>query len=63
MFSTSSPTYPASVKAVASAIAKGTLSMRAKVCAIKVLPQPVGPSIKIFDLANSIPSSPFTPPL
>jgi len=31
MFSTSSPTYPASVKVVASAIAKGTFKNFAKV--------------------------------
>lgn len=43
MFSTSSPTYPASVKVVASAIANGTFNILAKVCASNVLPQPVGP--------------------
>ena len=30
--------------------------MRAKVCASKVLPQPVGPISMIFDLASSISS-------
>ena len=49
MFSTSSPTYPASVSAVASAIAKGTFRMRASVCASSVFPQPVGPSRRMFD--------------
>ena len=49
MFSTSSPTYPASVKLVASAIANGTSKKRAKVCANKVFPLPVGPNIIILD--------------
>ena len=44
MFSTSSPTYPASVNVVASAIANGTFSIFARVCASKVFPQPVGPN-------------------
>ena len=57
MFSTSSPTYPASVSVVASAITKGTSSKRANVCARSVLPDPVGPINKIFDLESSIPSS------
>ena len=41
----------------ASAIANGTFSIRAKVCASKVLPQPVGPRSKMFDFANSTVSS------
>jgi hypothetical protein len=41
MFSTSSPTYPASVSVVASAIVKGTFNRRAKVSASSVLPQVV----------------------
>ncbi len=49
MFSTSSPTYPASVSVVASTIAKGTSSMRASVCASSVLPVPVGPISMMFD--------------
>ena len=44
MFSTSSPTYPASVSVVASAMAKGTFSLWASVWAIRVLPDPVGPT-------------------
>ena len=48
MFSTSSPTYPASVSVVASAIANGTLKVLASVCAKYVFPQPVGPSNKIL---------------
>src|SRR5512138_661604 len=38
MFSTSSPTYPASVSVVASTIVKGTESSLASVCASSVLP-------------------------
>ena len=53
MFSTSSPTYPASVSAVASAIANGTFRIRASVWASSVLPQPVGPSSRMFDFASS----------
>ena len=53
MFSTSSPTYPASVNVVASAIAKGTCKIFANVCANKVLPQPVGPSNKTLLFCNS----------
>ena len=48
MFSTSSPTYPASVSVVASAIAKGTFKILAKVCAKSVFPQPVGPKSKML---------------
>ena len=49
MFSTSSPTYPASVKAVASAMAKGTLRILASVWARRVLPLPVGPMSNMLD--------------
>jgi hypothetical protein len=60
MFSTSSPTYPASVSAVASAIANGTLSIRASVWARSVFPQPEGPSRRMFDFWSST-SSFFSP--
>ena len=53
MFSTSSPTYPASVSVVASAIVKGTSKSLAKVCANKVLPLPVGPNRRILLFPNS----------
>src|SRR6516225_492114 len=53
MFSTSSPTYPASVSVVASAMVKGTSRMRASVCASSVLPEPVGPISRMFDFASS----------
>jgi hypothetical protein len=53
MFSTSSPTYPASVSVVASAMVKGTSRMRASVWASSVLPTPVGPSSRMFDLSSS----------
>src|SRR6516162_7411188 len=53
MFSTSSPTYPASVSVVASAIVKGTSRMRASVWASSVLPEPVGPISRIFDFVSS----------
>lgn len=43
MASTSSPTYPACVSVVASAMAKGTLTSLASVLASSVLPEPVGP--------------------
>ena len=46
MFSTSSPTYPASVSVVASAIANGTFNIFANVLASKVFPHPVGPNNK-----------------
>jgi len=49
MFSTSSPTYPASVSVVASAMVNGTRSILASVWASSVLPEPVGPINKIFD--------------
>ena len=48
IFSTSSPTYPASVKLVASATVKGTSNIFAKVWANNVLPVPVGPTKRIF---------------
>ena len=54
MFSTSSPTYPASVSVVASTMANGTSRIRASVCAISVLPVPVGPISRMFDFASSI---------
>ncbi len=53
MFSTSSPTYPASVSVVASAIAKGTRSLRASVRASSVLPVPVGPMRSTLDFSSS----------
>ena len=53
IFSTSSPTYPASVKLVASATVNGTSRIFAKVWANKVLPVPVGPTNKILDLEIS----------
>src|SRR5439155_260935 len=48
MFSTSSPTYPASVSVVASTMVKGTDSMRASVWASSVFPVPVGPAISFL---------------
>ena len=54
IFSISSPTYPASVKEVASAIVNGTSKIFAKVLASNVLPQPVGPINKILDLLISL---------
>ena len=57
MFSTSSPTYPASVSEVASAIVKGTLRIFASVCASNVLPDPVEPTNIMFDLLSSTSSS------
>ena len=56
MFSTSSPTYPASVRVVASAMVNGTLRMRASVWARSVFPLPVGPSRRMFDFWSSTPS-------
>ena len=53
MFSTSSPTYPASVKVVASAIVNGTFRIFARVWASKVLPEPVGPIRRMFDFCSS----------
>ena len=48
IFSTSSPTYPASVSVVASAIANGTFNIFASVLASNVFPHPVGPNSKIL---------------
>ena len=59
MFSTSSPTYPASVSVVASAIANGTFSILANVLASNVFPHPVGPSNKILLFCISTSSSFF----
>ena len=53
MFSTSSPTYPASVSDVASAIANGTSSILAKVCANNVFPDPAGPRRRILAFCSS----------
>jgi len=53
MFSTSSPTYPASVRLVASPMANGTFRIFASVCARYVFPHPVGPSITMFDFCSS----------
>jgi hypothetical protein len=54
MVSTSSPTYPASVKTVASTIARGTLSIFAMVLATNVFPVPVSPAIKTLLFSISI---------
>lgn len=51
MFSTSSPTYPACVKVVASAIANGTPRNFARLFAIYVFPDPVGPINRILDFS------------
>mmetsp|Transcript_33191 Transcript_33191/g.87224 ORF Transcript_33191/g.87224 Transcript_33191/m.87224 type:complete len:241 (+) Transcript_33191:1195-1917(+) len=51
--STSSPTYPACVRHVASAMAKGTSTSRARVRASRVLPEPVGPRRRMLDLSSS----------
>ena len=56
ILSTSSPTYPASVSVVASQIANGTLRKSAIVCAINVLPDPVGPITITLVLSNLISS-------
>ncbi len=58
MFSTSSPTYPASVSVVASAMVNGTFRMRASVWASSVFPLPVGPRSRMFDFWSSTPSPP-----
>ena len=50
--STSSPTYPASVKLVASQIANGRSKNSAIFLAIIVLPQPVGPRTRTFVFSN-----------
>ena len=52
MFSTSSPTYPGSVRTVASTMAKGTCNIRASVSAKSVLPTPVGPMSRILLLLS-----------
>src|SRR5437773_57009 len=44
--------YPACVNGVQSDMLKGTSNTRASVLAIKVLPTPEGPSIRIFDLST-----------
>jgi hypothetical protein len=56
MLSTSSPTYPASVMFVASAMANGTFKILAKVLAKSVLPEPVGPisRILLFSISTSL---------
>ena len=48
MESTSRPTYPTSVNFVASTLTKGARASRASRLAISVLPQPVGPIIRMF---------------
>ena len=58
MFSTSSPTYPASVRVVASAIVNGTFRSLASVSASSVLPQPVGPMRSTLLFASSTSSTP-----
>ena len=57
IFSTSSPTYPASVNVVASAIANGTFNILARVCASNVLPEPVGPNKSMLLFCSSTSSS------
>ena len=61
MFSTSSPTYPASVSVVASAIANGTFNILARVWASNVFPHPVGPNNNtlLFCLSTSFIYSSF----
>jgi hypothetical protein len=54
MFSTSSPTYPASVSVVASTMVNGTERSLARVCARSVLPVPVGPINRMLDLVSSM---------
>ena len=54
IFSTSSPTYPASVREVASTIAKGTSSIFANDWANKVFPEPAGPTKAMFDFSIDI---------
>src|SRR4029453_17410707 len=58
MFSTSSPTYPASVSVVASAIVNGTRSILARVWASSVLPLPVGPISRVLDFWSSTSPAP-----
>ena len=57
MFSTSSPTYPASVRLVASAMQNGTSRIRASVWASSVLPEPVGPTSSTLDFWSSTSST------
>ncbi len=57
MLSISSPTYPASVKTVASTIVRGTCSILAIVRAKSVLPVPVEPTIIMLDFSISTSSS------
>ena len=45
-----------SVNVVASAMTNGTFNMRARVCASRVLPEPVGPTSKMLLLASSMSS-------
>ena len=54
--SISSPIYPASVRDVASAIAKGTSRSLANVLTRYVFPHPVGPIISMLDFSISISS-------
>ena len=51
IFSTSSPTYPASVSDVASTIANGTSKILAKDWANNVFPDPAGPINAMFDFS------------
>jgi hypothetical protein len=53
MFSTSSPTYPASVKVVASTMQKGTRRSFASVWARRVFPVPVAPMSRMLLLVSS----------
>ena len=55
IFSTSFPTYPASVRTVASTITNGIFKILASVLASKVLPVPVGPINKTLLLSILIP--------
>ena len=55
--SISSPIYPASVREVASAMARGTSSSRARVFTRYVLPLPVGPIIRMLDFSMVTSSS------
>ena len=57
IFSTSSPTYPDSVRDVASHTAKGTFKVRAKVSAKRVFPHPVGPTSKMLVFWSSMSDS------
>ena len=57
MLSTSSPTYPACVNVVASAMANGTFTSLASVFARSVFPHPVGPRMRMLDFSISTPES------